>query len=71
MLLFQESFNRDEALKKGIIIPTAGVNEAYDATSSDIEEIEHQFNDLLRKYKSQLQCNITFVGSAKTRCFLP
>ena len=54
-------------MKKGIIVPSRGVNEAYDEAKGEIEQIEHTFNDLLQKHKTQLQCKITFVGTAKTR----
>ena len=63
----QSCFDKEEALKKGIIIPKAGVNEEYDQVSTEIEEIEQEFHTYLRKYKSQLQCNLNFFGVAKNR----
>ena len=63
----QNCFDKEEALKKGIIIPKEGVNEDFDQVASEIEAIEQEFETCLRKYKSQLQCNLSFFGTAKNR----
>ncbi|KAL5256929.1 hypothetical protein ACHWQZ_G012010 [Mnemiopsis leidyi] len=64
---YQDCFNKEEALQKGIIVPKMGVNDDYDNVTSEIETIEEEFQTLLRKYKSQLQCGLNFFGAAKNR----
>ena len=70
-MVVQDCFNKEEALQKGIIVPKMGVNDDYDNVTSEIETIEEEFQTLLRKYKSQLQCGLNFFGAAKNRsaCF--
>ena len=64
---YSESFDREEALKNGIIIPNKGVNEDYDNAIAEIRDIEENFDKLLRQYKLKLGCSMSFFGAAKNR----
>ena len=46
------------------------MNDDYDQVTSEIETIEEEFQILLRKYKTQLQCGLNFFGTAKNRSAL-
>ena len=61
---FQTSFNHDQAKKAGVIVPSPGVDEAYDSAIEQITEMEHELEDYLKKQKKRLGSKV--VASVNT-----
>jgi len=64
---YSNSFDRTEALAKGTILPTKGVNVPYDKASDDMKGLEAQFTELQKQYKRELGCSVTYWGTGKNR----
>lgn len=55
---FRDSFNQSEARKAGVIVPSPGVNPAYDEALSEISKLEKQLGDYLNSQKKRLRCRV-------------
>lgn len=51
---FQSSFNREQAKKAGVIVPSPGVDVAYDSSISQIKATESELQDYLAKQRKRL-----------------
>ncbi len=51
---FAGAFDREQALRCGVIIPSPGLNESYDTALCDIRETEKQLNNYLTQQKRTL-----------------
>ena len=56
---FGESFNQSEARKAGVIVPSPGVNSAYDRAISEISKVENQLEEYLHSQKKLLRCRVS------------
>lgn len=55
---FQTSFNRDEAKKAGVIVPSPGVDANYDTAISHIKATEHELQEYLTRQRKKLGCKV-------------
>ena len=56
---FQTSFNHEQAKKAGVIVPSPGVDEAYDSAIEQIKGVEHQLDDYLKIQKKRLGSKVS------------
>lgn len=62
---WEDAFDRAEALKD-IVVPSTGVDDAFDTSSNRMKELESVLNDCLRQYKKEYRSNeICYKDSGK------
>ncbi|XP_055636793.1 probable DNA mismatch repair protein Msh6 [Toxorhynchites rutilus septentrionalis] len=64
---FEESFDHEAALEKGIIAPGPGLDEEYDAVQQEIREIEEELEKYKRAQEKYFGCKISYFGTDKKR----
>ncbi|TMS36353.1 hypothetical protein L596_003539 [Steinernema carpocapsae] len=65
---FQDSFNQEEALKEGIIVPRKGMDAEYDSACQKVADCIADLEKYLREQQKQLKCSgISFYGTGKNR----
>lgn len=62
---FQTSFDREKAKKAGVIVPSPGVDRAYDASISQIKATENELQEYLTKQRKRLGSKVGGTGSIK------
>lgn len=67
IIFFKNSFNRENALKEGVIAPAKGVDDEYDAIEKKIEEINEELNEYLKEQEKYFGCRINYFGTDKKR----
>ena len=55
---FQTSFNREEAKKAGVVVPSLGVNKQYDAAILQIKASESELEQYLTRQRKKLGCKV-------------
>lgn len=55
---FQTSFNRDQAKKAGVIVPSPGVDASYDTAIAQIKATEHELQEYLTRQRKKLGCKV-------------
>lgn len=56
---FQTSFNREQAKKAGVIVPSPGVDVAYDSSIAQIKAMEIKLQEYLTKQKKRLASQVS------------
>ncbi|CAO1420365.1 unnamed protein product [Diamesa tonsa] len=64
---FKSSFNFEDALKTGYIIPEAGVDEDYDGILKKIEQLQKETKSYLKEQEVYFRCKITYSEAERTR----
>ncbi|XP_014220943.1 DNA mismatch repair protein Msh6-like [Trichogramma pretiosum] len=64
---FKDSFDHDEALESGIIIPKKGVDKDYDATVKIFDQIDKEVDDYVEAQKIYFKGSVKLVGSEGKR----
>ena len=55
---FQTSFNREQAKKDGVIVPSPGVDTKYDTAISQIKATERELQEYLARQRKKLGCKV-------------
>lgn len=55
---FQASFNREEAKKRGVIVPSPGVDTTYDSAITRIKELDNKLQDYLNHQRKRLNSKV-------------
>ena len=58
LTFFQKSFNREQARKAGVIVPSPGVDTKYDTAISQIKATEHELQEYLTRQRKMLGCKV-------------
>lgn len=61
LTFFQNSFNPTQAKKEGVIIPSAGVNEAYDQAVKDVNTTQSELEEYLQRQRKRLGCKVRYL----------
>lgn len=64
---FKTSFDPVQAEKEGTIIPKPGMDEEYDRTVEELEEIKEKAADYLKSQEKKFGCKISYFGTDKKR----
>ena len=56
---FQTSFNHEQAKKAGVIVPSLGVDVAYDSSIAEIKATETKLQEYLTKQRKRLGSKVT------------
>ncbi len=59
MSYFEGSFDKQHALKAGVIVPSPGVNRDFDKALADIKSVEEQLADYLAEQSKYLNIKVS------------
>lgn len=65
--LKQNGFDHKEALDKGVIAPSAGVDDEFDYVNREIESINNEADKYLKKQEKFFGCRLSYFGTDKKR----
>lgn len=58
--ILQNSFNHDEAMKHGRILPEPGMDNQYDSVVEKIKEVDLELKSYLKEQCKHFGCNVSF-----------
>ncbi|KAK0396739.1 hypothetical protein QR680_001834 [Steinernema hermaphroditum] len=65
---FSESFNQEQAVKEGIIVPRPGMDAEYDKTCEKVSQCMKNLDAYLKEQQKKLKCSaICYVAGGKSR----
>lgn len=64
---FKNAFNREEALKVGVIAPEQNVDAEYDSIEEEIKNINEELQQYLKKQEKYFGCRVAYFGTDKKR----
>uniref|UniRef100_A0A0K0G0Z6 DNA mismatch repair protein n=1 Tax=Strongyloides venezuelensis TaxID=75913 RepID=A0A0K0G0Z6_STRVS len=65
---FTKSFNQDEALKEGMIIPNPGVDDDFDNAVEEVDKYCKELNQYLERLMVQMRCpKLRYIKTGKNR----
>ena len=66
---FQTSFNREQAKKAGVILPSPGVDVEYDTAISQIKAIECELQEYLTRQRKRLGSKV-YLMATLSQCYV-
>lgn len=61
----QEAFDKEQAVKEGRLLPGEGVDQEYDSTLREIQEIEDELRDYLTQQEKFFRCRVSIVTNIR------
>ena len=61
----QTAFDHEKAKKDGVILPSEGVNTAYDRAKRDMRSISRELDEYLERQKKRLGCRVRGWGEVR------
>lgn len=64
---FQTGFDHKEALAKGVIAPSAGIDQEFDYVNREVDSINDELQKYLKKQEKYFGCRLSYFGTDKKR----